>query len=193
MMNGNEGMVAQMAATDDFVPAGTLSEAGAELARTRLPGWLSEFVLSRGTGAFMGGYLKVVDPAAWAPALEGCYANAADSVAVMATGLADLVVWDEAGGKGGLLLLELRKQELAALIDELFFSLLEDPGFRSHALDMDIWAPGVARLGVPAYDECLGFEPLLALGGPEAPDHLARVGLREHVALITALTGGLRD
>ena len=58
---------------------------------------------------------------------------------------------------------------------------------------MDVWAPGVARLGVPVYGECLGFEPLLALGGPESPDHLARVGLREHVALMSALTGGLRE
>ena len=186
-------MVAKMAMTDDFTPAGALSAEGADLCRTRLPGWLSEFVLSHGTGTFMGGYLKVVDPAAWAPALECCYVNAADSVAVMATGLADLVVWDEAGGKGGLLLLELRKQKVTALINKLFFSLLDDSGFRSHALDMDVWAPGVARLGVPAYDECLGFEPLLALGGPESPEHLARVGLREHVALITALTGGLRE
>ena len=186
-------MMDRMAATDDFTPVGALSEAGAQIARTRLPGWLSEFVLSHGTGTFMGGYLKVVDPAAWAPALEGCYVNAADSVAVMATGLADLVVWDEAGGKGGLLLLELRKQKLEALIDDLFFSLLDDPGFRSHALDMDVWAPGVACLGVPAYGECLGFEPLLALGGPESPDHLARVGLRAHVALMSVLTGGLRE
>ena len=181
------------AALDDFTPAGALSAEGAEIARTRLPGWLSEFVLTHGTGTFMGGYLKVIDPAAWAPALAGCYVNAGDSVAVMATGLADLIVWDEAGGVGGLLLLELRRQDLGSLYDELFFMLLDDPGFRDEELDMGAWAPGVARLGVPSFDECLGYEPLLALGGPESADHLVRVGLREHVALITALTGGLRD
>ena len=185
--------MAKMAALDDFEPFGELSAAGAALCRDRLPGWLSEFMLSHGTGTLMGGYLKVLDPAPWARALAGCYANAADSVAVMATGLADLIVWDEADGDGALLLLELRKQKVTALLDNLFFRLLDDPGFRAHALDMSAWGPGVARLGVPSYGECLGYEPLLALGGPESPDHLVRAGLREHVALMAALTGGLRE
>ena len=186
-------MMTKMAAKDDFSPEGPLSAEGTELVASRLPGWLSEFVLSRGTGTLMGGYLKVLDPAPWARALAGCYANAADSVAVMATGLADLIVWDEADGDGALLLLELRKQKVTALLDNLFFRLLDDPGFRAHALDMSAWGPGVARLGVPSYGECLGYEPLLALGGPESPDHLVRAGLREHVALMAALTGGLLE
>lgn len=186
-------MMTKMAAKDDFSPEGPLSAEGTELCASRLPGWLSEFVLSRGTGTLMGGYLKVLDPAPWARVLAGCYVNAADSVAVMATGLADLIVWDEADGDGALLLLELRKQKVTALLDNLFFRLLDDPGFRAHALDMSAWGPGVARLGVPSYGECLGYEPLLALGGPESPDHLVRAGLREHVALMAALTGGLLE
>ena len=137
------------AALDDFTPAGALSAEGAEIARTRLPGWLSEFVLTHGTGTFMGGYLKVIDPAAWAPALAGCYVNAGDSVAVMATGLADLIVWDEAGGVGGLLLLELRRQDLGSLYDELFFRLLDDPGFRDEELDMGAWAPASRAWACP--------------------------------------------
>ena len=186
-------MMTKMAAKDDFSPEGPLSAEGTELCASRLPGWLSEFMLSHGTGTLMGGYLKVLDPAPWARALAGCYANAADSVAVMATGLADLIVWDEAGGDGALLLLELRKQDLRSVYNKSFFRLLDDPDFQEDELDMSAWGPGVARLGVPSYGECLGYEPLLALGGPESPDHLVRAGLREHVALMAALTGGLRE
>jgi hypothetical protein len=43
----------------------------------------------------------------------------------------------------------------------------------------------------PAHDECFGFTPLLALGGPEHPDRLSVVKLREHVLMITQLTGPL--
>ena len=51
--------------------------------------------------------------------------------------------------------------------------------------------PGLdrARLDEPAFDECFGYVPLLALGGPETADHLEKVKLREHIALISQFTG----
>ncbi|WP_082116290.1 T6SS immunity protein Tdi1 domain-containing protein [Hymenobacter terrenus] len=46
-----------------------------------------------------------------------------------------------------------------------------------------------AHLGEPAYDECFGYVPLLALGGPETMEHLEKVKLREHIFLISQFTG----
>jgi hypothetical protein len=59
-------------------------------------------------------------------------------------------------------------------------------------LDWTPFSEAVERLGVPNADECFGFTPLLVLGGPETPDHLEIVSLREHILLITQFAGPLR-
>ena len=41
------------------------------------------------------------------------------------------------------------------------------------------------------YDECFGYVPLLALGGKEDVEHLKKVKMKEHIAVITQLTGGV--
>ena len=56
------------------------------------------------------------------------------------------------------------------------------------------WLPYPAareKFGEPAFDECFGYVPLLALGGPETVEHLEKVKLREHIALIGEFTGVL--
>ncbi|WP_420912016.1 T6SS immunity protein Tdi1 domain-containing protein [Listeria cornellensis] len=45
------------------------------------------------------------------------------------------------------------------------------------------------KLGTPAYDECFGYVPLLALGGAEKVENLQKVKLKEHILLISALVG----
>jgi integrase/recombinase XerD len=42
-------------------------------------------------------------------------------------------------------------------------------------------------LGPPQRDECYGFHPAIALGGPGAADTWKRVKLREHLALLAQL------
>lgn len=49
-----------------------------------------------------------------------------------------------------------------------------------------------ARYGAPGYDECFGYVPLLALGGPRKVENLQKVKLVEHLSIITQLAGMIR-
>ncbi|WP_324604070.1 T6SS immunity protein Tdi1 domain-containing protein [Paenilisteria weihenstephanensis] len=58
-----------------------------------------------------------------------------------------------------------------------------------------MWKPyqeAVKKLGTPAYDECFGYVPLLALGGSEKMENLQKVKLKEHILLISALAGPIQ-
>lgn len=84
----------------------------------------------------------------------------------------------------------------------LLLTYLGSPMRREHAdyLDWNPYPHAVERLGIPSADECLGFTPLLVLGGPEDPDNLTTVSLGnlttvslgEHILLITQFAGPLR-
>lgn len=41
----------------------------------------------------------------------------------------------------------------------------------------------------PAYNECYAYTPLLCLGGGKKAEHLRKVKLKEHIALITQVQG----
>ncbi|PTN42546.1 hypothetical protein DAY12_27810, partial [Bacillus thuringiensis] len=45
------------------------------------------------------------------------------------------------------------------------------------------------KYGKLEIDECFGYTPLLALGGPEKVENLQKVKLIEHVYLITQFMG----
>ena len=56
---------------------------------------------------------------------------------------------------------------------------------------LEEYAQAVEKYGDLAYDECFGYVPLLALGGKEDVEHLKKIKMKEHIAVITQLTGGV--
>ena len=74
---------------------------------------------------------------------------------------------------------------------DFFFDDLADGETLSNQLYWEPYPAAREQLGEPAYDECFGYVPLLALGGPETVEHLQKVKLREHIALIAEFTGVL--
>ncbi|SCN06106.1 protein of unknown function [Bacillus wiedmannii] len=54
------------------------------------------------------------------------------------------------------------------------------------------WNPylvAIQNYGIPAYNECFGYIPLLGLGGTEKVENLQKVKLIEHIYLITQFMG----
>jgi hypothetical protein len=102
--------------------------------------------------------------------------------------MGDLLIWEI----GYLALVDYRhgQTRIVAKNFTLLFRNLADGG---ETLSEEFrWEPYLAareRLGEPAFDECFGYVPLLALGGPETADHLEKVKLREHIALISGFIG----
>ncbi len=178
-------------ALDDFRKFADFPAASLEKWGPLVPPQVSDVWRRWGLGDFLGGFLKVIDPEEFKPLLPGLYYDPERAVPVFATAFADLVVW-KGEEIGSLITLEFRKEDILSSGLKYYFSDLSDPEFQQDVFDIRPYAPAVRRLGVPDYDECLAYEPLLALGGPERADHLSRVKLREHLVLMATLTDCLR-
>lgn len=70
------------------------------------------------------------------------------------------------------------------LFDDLLEGELDD-----EYLSIKQYKAAVEKLGTLEYDECFGYVPLLALGGEESVNNLKKVKIREHIALITEISG----
>lgn len=147
-----------------------------------------------GFGTFCDGYLKIVNPNDYADLLADTYEHTstpnptqAIPLVLFATGMGDLLVWE----RGYLVLVDYRHGNTDAVGKnfKVLFRNLADEGYLKHDLRWEPYLAGRERLGEPAFDECFGYVPLLALGGPETVEHLKKVKLREHIALISQFTG----
>lgn len=147
-----------------------------------------------GFGTFCEGYLKVVNPDDYADLLADTYQLSstpmvAPPLVLFTTAMGDLLIWE----RGYLVMLDYRHQQAKVLSKGLdfFFQDLADGETLSMELRWEPYLAARARLGEPAFDECFGYVPLLALGGPETVDHLQKVKLREHIYLISQFMGVL--
>lgn len=155
----------------------------------RVPHEIVELWREVGLATGAGGCLRLIDPAEWAPVIADAYPGHDDAVAVFATAFADVVVWE----RGYLNILRFRRGVVTVLVADLevLFLVIDDQEFLDTELDARSYAPAVERLGMPEFDECFGYVPLLALGGPERVENLQRVKMREHVLLISQFAGPL--
>lgn len=146
---------------------------------------------SSGVCAFSGGFVRVVDPGRAAQMLEGVYGLPENSVVLFATGLGDLVV----SAQGMFFVVFFRWGVVAPLPRGAGLAQvvgwLQDERVLDGVFGRGVFAEAVAadRGGVLGPDECYGFVPLLALGGPERAANLDRCGMWEHIALILAMAG----
>ena len=160
--------------------------------RNAVPPELVEVWEQYGFATFCDGYLKVVNPDNYADLLADTYQltstpTPAPPVVLFATAMGDLLVWE----LDCLSILNYRNgtTDVVAQNFKVFFRNLAYDSFLSKTLHWEPYPAARDRLGEPAFDECFGYVPLLALGGPETVDHLEKVKLREHIALIGQLTG----
>lgn len=158
----------------------------------RVPAELLEIWVNYGFGIFCEGYLKVVNPEDYADLLADTYQltstpSSAPALVLFATAMGDLLIWE----RGYLVLINYRRGQTKNLSKGLdfFFDDLADNWTLPNKLRWEPYPAARARLGEPAFDECFGYVPLLALGGPETVEHLEKVKLQEHIALISQFTG----
>ena len=164
--------------------------------RALVPPELIEVWEQYGFGTFCDGYLKIVNPADYAELLANTYQHtstpaptSASSLVLFATAMGDLLVWE----RGYLVLVDYRHGHTNSVAKnfKLLFRNITDSFYLSNTLRWEPYLAARERLGEPAFDECFGYVPLLALGGPETVEHLEKVKLREHIALIGQFTGVL--
>ncbi|MBF4574621.1 T6SS immunity protein Tdi1 domain-containing protein [Frondihabitans sp. VKM Ac-2883] len=172
-----------------FTSVSAMPEASIREHSARVPHEIVELWREVGLATGAGGYLRLVDPSEWAPVIADAYPGHNDAVAIFATALGDVVVWER--DYFNLLLFRKGIVHVVGKKPSTFVRVVVDPEYLDWRFDWDAYAPAVERLGQPEFDECFGYVPLLALGGPERVENLQRVKMREHILLISQLAGPL--
>ena len=176
-----------MATFTQFTTVTPITEETLDRYAGRVPDQVTTAWRQHGSGLVGAGYVRLLNPDHATQMLDGVLGMPDGTVPVMATALADLVLWiepmfhvarfrwgviDVLHFDAGMLLADVQR-------DEFLDDILERPPYTQ----------AVERLGVPGIDECFGYVPLLGLGGTPDPSHLDRGGLWEHLAVIMQLVG----
>ena len=175
---------------DDFVCFTKADENIIRKYSESIPALLMEIWKKYGFGTFFGGYLKVINPDDYMDLLKESYFRGDVSIPILATAFGDIITWEE-GQYIRIVRYRYNNFELMIGRFDLFLKLLDDKGFLRRFFKLDDYARATEKYGDLAYDECFGYVPLLALGGKEDVGHLKKVKMREHIAVIAQLTGGV--
>jgi hypothetical protein len=146
-----------------------------------------------GFGSFMNGYLKIVNPDDYSNLYRESFSGVKSTDYVIATtAFGDLLTWVD---NDSIELLDFRHQRIEIIngdnLERFFERRLLDDTFLKSALKAELYNEAVNTLGIPAYDECFGYEPILAVGGSEKVENLRIVKLIEHISIITQFVGQL--
>ncbi len=138
----------------------------------------------------MDGYLKIINPDEYVELLNSSYFRANVAVPIMATAFGDIITWEK---QHFVAIVKYRygKSEIMISGLELFLTLLKDSGFTKRFFTQALYAEAVNAYGKLAYDECFGYAPLLALGGKESVENIKKVKMKEHIAVIADMAGGV--
>ncbi|MDQ1639053.1 MAG: hypothetical protein QOF62_2392 [Pyrinomonadaceae bacterium] len=103
------------------------------------------------------------------------------------TAFAHLYLWHD----GYVYSLDVQRGGLSQVTKDItrIFTLLCNPQMQEKILRVPLYEEAMKRLGPPDRDECYGFEPALALGGPGTVDTIKRVKIREHLGILAQLVG----
>ena len=155
-----------------------------------IPKKLLELWETKGFGTFMNGYLKTINPDDYEGILNESYFRANNSIPIMVTAFGDIITWEE-NKFVGIVKYRYGTSEIMISNFDLFFVLLNDSSFVSKFFQANLYEEAVKKYGNLIYDECFGYVPILALGGKETIEQIKKVKIREHIALITELAGGI--
>ena len=175
---------------NDFVYFSEVEESCIRKYSEKIPTELLEIWKEYGFGSFFGGYLKVINPDDYMDLLKEPYFRSDVAIPILATAFGDIITWEADQYVG---IVEYRYNDFDIIIPrfDIFLKLLSDKGFQKRYFKLDDYARATEKYGDLAYDECFGYVPLLALGGKEDVEHLKKVKMREHIAVIAQLTGGV--
>lgn len=174
----------------DYISVLNIEQKIVEKYNNVIPQKLLELWENKGLGMFMDGYLKTINPDEYKNILNESYFNAANSIPIMATAFGDIITWEE-NKYVGLVKYKYGTSEIMISNYDLFLVLLNNNSFVSRFFQIDLYEKAVDKYGTLNYDECFGYVPLLAIGGKESVNNIKKVKIREHIALITELAGGI--
>lgn len=141
-----------------------------------------------GTGSFLGGYLRIINPDDYDELIEETYFSGKNNVPLFVTAFGDVITYEK---EGYIFIIEYKKCDFDCMIKDfsLFIRLLDDPSFCEEYYNFILYEKAKEKFGELALDESYGFVPLLPLGGKKDVNHMDKVKTREHIELISQLVG----
>ena len=162
--------------------------------REFVPKSLIDFWEQYGFGSFMNGYLKIVNPDDYQDILDEAYENEDCAIVVAITGLGDFIVWNKE--RGWFYIIFFRHGTTDAISND-FEKLLHKDFVNDDVLRLDFnvkdYYPAKERLGELEFNQCFGYVPLLGIGGSEQSENLDKVGIEEHIYIISQMVGKVED
>lgn len=153
-----------------------------------LPSELINVWKQYGFGEIMDGYLKIINPEDYIETLEMSYYASDKAIPVMVTGFGDLIVWES---NKYLMMIKYKDSDIECLSStmEWFWDDLSDEEYTNDYFELRQYKKAVTKLGELTFEECFGYTPLLGMGGSKKIANLDKVMVREHIEVITSLTG----
>ena len=134
------------------------------------------------------GYFKIINPEDYIDLIPDLYEMDEDELAIpiFGTGMGDIIFCDQ---KENFILIDIRHQNLE-VIGKNLASALKTMNFPTLRQTIFSWKPyedAVKKYGVPTFEECFAYEPLLSLGGNESVDNLRKVNLAVHLDIVSRM------
>ena len=106
-------------------------------------------------------------------------------IVFLRTAFAHLYFWH----KGSVFSLDVHRGSVSEVTPRIsrIFSLLCDPEIKEKILRASLFENALKELGPIDRDECYGFEPAIAVGGPGTLETLRRVKIREQLGILAQL------
>lgn len=144
-----------------------------------------------GWGIYMDGFLRIVNPEELNDFIEANVEVATPSIPFAVTAFGDVLLWLN---DGYVECINFRKgyRDIVESGMNLFLNdTLLDFDYTMKELRAEQYVEAKKTLGIPAYDQCYGYVPLLALGGSERVANLQIVALQTHLELMAQVVGSL--
>jgi len=159
--------------------------------REKLPPSLIAEWEDSGWCAYGDGLLWLVDPEFLKAPVREWLGPSCKAVPFARSAFGHVFLWDDEGAQ----MLDPQHATLAKIvnrIDIVFNYVLCRKEYLRDVLDQKLFVKARKKLGDIGFDECYGFEPAIALGGPGTLDTLRRVKLREHLSILAQLADKVR-
>ena len=172
----------------DFVKVSAIPDETINKYQNRVCPEVVEMWKKYGTGSFMGGYLRIINPDDYSELLESTYFSGKNNVPLFVTAFGDVITYET---EGHIFIIYYKICDFDGMIKrfDLFLRLLDDSSFCKRFFDIPLYEKAKDKFGELALDESYGFVPLLPLWGKKDVNHIDKVKTREHIELISQLVG----
>jgi hypothetical protein len=160
--------------------------------RTKLPEPLLAEWEESGCCAYGKGLLWLTDPDELKAPVKDWLGARSGLLAFARSAFGHLFLWDDEGAH----MLDPHYGTIAKIVNKIevvFDYVLCRRQYLDDVLERKLFGKALKKLGPLAHDECYGFEPAIALGGPGTLDTLKKVKLREHLSILSQLIDEVKE